>query len=256
MSDLFGRIAALKQRWANGEAVYNAWLGLPDPLVAEIISRNGWETVTIDMQHGLIELASLPKMLQAVGNSGAVPLVRVPWNEPGVIMKALDAGAAGIIAPMINSVDEAKAFADACRYPPAGSRSYGPIRAGMQAEGYAAKANDHILAFAMIETREAYEAREEIIATDGIDGVLIGPSDLSLSLGFQPGRDPDEAEVVSAIADIREAAEAAGKLSAIYTITTPAAIRAASEGFSLVIGCNDGAMVTEGAKARLSKLKR
>lgn len=256
MSDLFERVAALKQRWADGEAVYNAWLALPDPLVAEIISRNGWETVTLDMQHGLIELTDLPKMLQAVGNSGAVPLVRVPWNEPGAIMKALDAGAAGIIAPMINSAAEAKAFAEHCRYPPAGSRSYGPVRAGLQSKSYAVKANEHILAFAMIETREAYEAREEIIATAGIDGVLIGPSDLSLSMGFEPGRDPDVPEVVSAISDIREAAEAAGKLSAIYTITTPAAIQAASEGFSLVVGCNDGAIVTEGAKARLSALKR
>ncbi|MEM6902727.1 MAG: aldolase/citrate lyase family protein [Pseudomonadota bacterium] len=256
MSDLFERISALKQRWAGGESVFNAWLSLPDPLVAEIISRNGWETVTLDMQHGLIELTDLPKMLQAVGNSGAVPLVRVPWNEPGVIMKALDAGAAGIIAPMINSAAEAQAFASACRYPPRGTRSYGPIRAGLQAPSYALTSNEQVMAFAMIETREAYEALAEIIGTDVIDGVLICPSDLSLSLGFEPGRDPDEQEVLQAIREIKITAEAAGKLTAIYTITAPAAIEAASDGFSIVVGCNDGALVTEGARSRLTAIKR
>jgi 4-hydroxy-2-oxoheptanedioate aldolase len=253
-ADLFDRIAVLRQCWREGQTAFNAWLMLPDPMAAEIVSHSGWDTVTIDMQHGLIEAAHLPSMLQAVSRTSAVPLVRVPWNEPGIVMKALDAGAAGIIAPMINSAEEAAALVEACRYPPKGTRSYGPVRAAMQAENYASRANEHILVFAMIETVEAFEARDRIIRTPGLDGILIGPSDLSLSMGAKPGMDPTDQMVLGAIKAIRSDCEKAGKLSAIYTITADAAREAAAQGFSLVVGCNDTAMLSAASRERLASV--
>ena len=188
---------------ADGKAI-NGWCSIPSMVTAEIVARAGYDTVTVDLQHGLIDYQMALAMLQAVDGQGMPTLCRVPWNEPGIIMKALDAGFTGIICPMINTKEEAERFAASCRYAPAGARSFGPTRA-MQVHGgdYARTANQFIATFAMIETAQAMENLDAILAVEGIDAVYIGPADLGLSLGFAPTLLPEPA-VLEAIATIRD----------------------------------------------------
>jgi len=147
------RTNRLRHLWTDGKTAVNAWLTIPSAWTAEVMAHAGFDAVTIDMQHGLIDYQTSLAMLQSISATGVVPLVRVPWNDPAAIMRALDAGACGIICPMINNRKEAEAFDGACRYAPGGYRSYGPTRAVLGAgKDYVARANDEVLAFAMIET--------------------------------------------------------------------------------------------------------
>ena len=160
------------------------------------MAHAGFDWLCIDMQHGSIDYQVALSMLQAISTTDTVPIVRVPWNEPGIIMKTLDAGAYGVIVPMVNSRAEAEAAVAACRYAPQGNRSYGPGRAVLYAgPDYFANANETVLCICMIETREAIERAEEIISTPGLDAIYIGPSDLSVSLGLPPASDHDGAGV-------------------------------------------------------------
>ncbi len=146
----------LKQRITAGKACVNGWLAIPSGFSAEVMAQCGWDTVTVDMQHGVQDYQSMVQCFQAMQAHPVTPLVRVPWNEPGIIGKVLDGGAMGVICPMVNNAAEAKALADACLYPPVGKRSNGPIRAAMygEASDYQKTANDEIMVIPMIETRE------------------------------------------------------------------------------------------------------
>ena len=149
--------------WKSGGAVINGWLGIPSAVAAENMAQCGWDSLTVDLQHGLVDYQAAVGMMQAISTTGITPLARVPWNEPGIIMKLLDAGAFGIICPMINSRAEAEAFVGACRYAPVGYRSFGPVRAGWVHGGdYFKNANQTVLAIAMIETSKAMDNLEEI----------------------------------------------------------------------------------------------
>ncbi|MGI9658699.1 MAG: HpcH/HpaI aldolase family protein, partial [Gaiellaceae bacterium] len=159
----------LKERWAAGDSVVGAWSLIPDGLAAETVARAGFDFVCIDNQHGVNDYASTVHMLQVLALSSSVPLVRVPWNEPGVIGKMLDAGAHGIVVPMVNSAEEAEAAVRACRYPPDGARSYGPVAAGMRTVDYATSANEAITCIPMIETVAAVDALDAILALEGVD---------------------------------------------------------------------------------------
>ena len=201
----------LRQIWAEGKPGINARCNIPGAYLAEAVASQGWDAVTIDTQHGLTGYAEMVAMLQAVTASGVTPLVRVSWNAPGEIMKALDAGAYGIICPMISNRAECEAFIKAARYPPLGQRSFGPIRAALVAgAGYAEESNSEILTFAMIETAEGLAKAAEITATPGLDGIYIGPSDLSLSLGGKPNQDSQEPQILAAFETILAACRRAG----------------------------------------------
>lgn len=207
----------LRQLWDAGEKTVNAWLGIPNSFSAEIMAQQGFESATIDMQHGLVDYPASIGMLQAISTTDTVPLVRVPWNEPGIIMKSLDAGAYGIICPMINSKAEAESFVSSVRYLPVGSRSFGPIRATMYAGAdYYKHANETVLALAMIETKEAMAALDDILAVPGLDGIYVGPADLSLSLGQTPKMDQDEQPVVDAIQQIIDTTKKHKKYAGIH----------------------------------------
>ena len=200
------RANRLKEIWAAGRPVINGWMNAPGGFQAEVMAAMGWDSVTIDTQHGLIGYAEMVAMLQAISTTAATPLVRVSWNEPGEIMRALDAGAYGVICPMINDAVECAAFVQACRYPPAGFRSSGPIRASVYAGAdYLAHANDEILAIAMVETLGGLANLDAICATPGLDGVYIGPSDLSLAMGGPPGQDSQRPEILAAFDQIMSA---------------------------------------------------
>ena len=184
---------ALKHKWADGEATINGWLSIGNPFTAEIMAAQGYDSLTIDVQHGALDYRDMLAMFQSMRASGVVPMARVPWLEPSAIMKTLDAGAYGLICPMINNAEEAAAFVRHARYPPLGLRSFGPTRANFSAgENYAAEANDEVLCIAMIETAEAVRNLEAIVATPGLDGVYVGPADLALGVtngALPPGFD-------------------------------------------------------------------
>jgi 4-hydroxy-2-oxoheptanedioate aldolase len=170
------------------------------------MSMNDFDSITIDMQHGLVDYQMALNMLQVISGSGKTPMVRVPWNEPGIIMKSLDAGALGIICPMINTPEDATNFVGATKYAPVGHRSSGPTRAMMvHGPEYHNESNDNIISLAMIETVEALDNVEKIAATEGLTGIYIGPSDLSISMGYKPGLDRSEPEMVEAIKRIETA---------------------------------------------------
>jgi 4-hydroxy-2-oxoheptanedioate aldolase len=183
----------LKQRLLEREPCYGVWLSIPNSFVAEAVSHTGFDYVCVDMQHGMIDYPAATEMLLAIHAAGAVPIVRVPSNDLGDINRMLDAGALGIIVPLIQGVEDARAAVRACRYPPAGSRSFGPNRAAYSAgPDYFQHANEDVLCIPMIETRGALDAIDEIVAEPGVDAVYVGPNDLSLALGQQPGADnPD-----------------------------------------------------------------
>ena len=173
----------LKQLWAEGRPTINGWLSIGNPFTAEIMAAQGYDSISIDVQHGALDYSAVLPMFQAMRASGVVPMARVPWLEPGIIMKVLDAGAYGVICPMVNTPEQAAEFVSYVRYPPLGQRSFGPTRASFSAgANYAAEANGEILAFAMVETAEAMANLEAIVATPGLDGIYVGPADLSFSL--------------------------------------------------------------------------
>lgn len=188
------RTNTVKEKWAQGEVTFGAWLSIPSSFSAEVMAHQGFDWVCIDMQHGAVDYQVALTMLQAIGSTQTIPIVRVPWNEPGIIGKVLDAGAMGVIIPMVNSVEEAKAAVAACRYFPDGARSFGPTRATYYAgTDYFLGANREIACIPMIETKQAVERLDDILAVPGIDAVYVGPADLSITYGLPPGMANDGA---------------------------------------------------------------
>lgn len=240
----------LQEIWAAGRPAVNGWLTLPDMLSAEVMARSGFDSVTVDMQHGTADYPDMLRMVGAIAAGGAVPLVRVPWNEPGPVMRALDAGALGIICPMIESAEQCAAFVRNCLYAPRGGRSIGIFRAKLLwGEGYAAAANDIVLPLAMIETAKGLDNLEAIVATPGLAGIYIGPSDLSTSMGFGPGLDRTEPEVLDAIARIVAAAGARGLPTGIQCGAAAYAAGMAKQGMRLLTIGTDAVFIDQGARA-------
>jgi 4-hydroxy-2-oxoheptanedioate aldolase len=246
----------LKNVWKSGQPVLNGWCQIPHSLSTEVMCHQGWDSVTVDLQHSGVSEAEAITMLQAISTTDVVPMVRTPWNEPGVIMRLLDAGAYGIICPMINNRADAEEFVSACKYPPTGIRSNGPYRALMYGgNDYQAHANDEIVTLAMIETQEAMANLKEIVDTPGLDGVYIGPSDLAMSHGRPPELDHFEGPIVPLIARVREEAHAAGKVAGLHGASAKYAIRMINEGFNLVTPTSDIRLVATGAAKMVTDIK-
>ena len=236
--------------WRRGEQTIGCWLSLANTYTAEAISGLGFDWVCIDLQHGLVDYTDLTTMLPAISTTQATPLVRVPWNEPYEIMKALDAGAYGVIVPMVNNREEAAQAVAACRYPPEGNRSFGPIRAALYGgRGYAQQANDQIACIAMIETAEGIENVEEIVSTPGLDGIYIGPADLALSMGLPVSGDQPQPEHLEVVTRIRDACRAAGIAIGIHTSSLAYTEKYLALGFNFVtLRSESGHMMTNAAK--------
>ncbi len=231
----------LRDTWSAGRAAINAWLSMPSTVSAEITARQDLDAVTIDLQHGLTDYQAALTMLQALEPGTATPMARVPWLEPGIIMKLLDAGALGIICPMVNTPDDARNLVRYSHYAPQGTRSFGPTRAVMTyGTNYPGGANAAVITLAMIETVEALGNVDAIVGTEGLTGVYIGPSDLSLSMGHTPQLDQEEPAVLEAIGRILAAAKSAGKRAGIHCISPQYARRMIDLGFDLVtVGGSD-----------------
>jgi 4-hydroxy-2-oxoheptanedioate aldolase len=247
---------AVKKTLADGGRVLNAWLAIPSSYSAELMAHQGWDSVTIDLQHGPVDFQAAVGMLQAISTTGAVPMARLPWNDPALIMKLLDAGAYGLICPMINTRPEAEAFVAAARYPPQGNRSFGPNRA-VQYGGadYWRHANEEVLLLAMVETATALENLDQILSVPGLDGTYIGPSDLSLSLGRSPTLDPTDSDVLAAMEVIRKKTRAKGLIAGVHTDSAKTALRRYGEGFQLCTILNDARLLIMAAQAAVREVK-
>lgn len=246
----------LLQSWDAGRATINGWIAIPSAISSEAMASVGWDSLTVDMQHGLIDYSDLVNILIAVSTTPVVPMVRVPWLEEGIIMKSLDAGAYGVICPMINTADDAWRFASACKYPPTGSRSVGPIRAKLYAGSrYVQRADDSTIAIAMIETREAMHNIESILSAEGLDGIYIGPSDLSISLGLKPGFDSEEPTVLSSIEFIIQTTKRFRKRVGVHTATVSYAQRMVDMGADFVTVGSDMRLLLEGAQTVIDSFR-
>ncbi|MGN7871426.1 HpcH/HpaI aldolase family protein [Paracoccus sp. 22332] len=245
----------LKAQWAEGRPAINGWLSIGNAFTAEIMAAQGYDSVTIDAQHGALDYAAVLPMLQAMRASGVTPIVRVPWREPGAIMKALDAGAQGIICPMVNTPQEAAEFVSYVRYPPLGQRSFGPTRAAFAYGGYGVAANDQVLALAMIETQQGIDNLDAIAATPGLDGIYIGPADLTL--GTQAGRlppafDREEPEMIALIQRVKDACRSNGIVACLHCGTPDYAAKAIGWGFDLTTVGGDSRLLATAAAASVA----
>ena len=230
----------VKTLWSQNKTVVCGWVGSDSTLIAEMYGHSGMEAVLVDMQHGLTSLQNLPQMLQAISATPAMPFVRPTSIQPAEIMKVLDMGAYGLVAPLIDNAEQARQFVDAACYPPAGSRSFGPARGRLYGgDDYLDKANDTVVKLPMIETVEGYENHKDIINVDGVDGVFIGPADLALALGGKPGPEGTNPALEDAIRNVQEACHAAGKKVGIFCLSAQGAKMRMDEGFDLVAPSND-----------------
>ena len=249
MSDAVSASHPLAEAFASGHPALGAWAGLPTAMSCEIMSRAGFDYVCIDMQHGLADYSDALPMLAAIDLGSSTPVVRVPWNEQGIIGRMLDAGAMGIIIPMVNSRAEAEAAVRSCRYAPEGSRSFGPTRVALRdGAGYFAGANQAVKCIPMVETIAALENLDDIVSTPGVDAVYVGPADLSVSLGLPPGNNDGTAAFDDALAAIVAACDRHGVVPGIHSTPTLAPTRVA-QGFRLVTVTADNAALTSGITA-------
>ncbi len=242
----------VRARWAAGEAAYAAWLTLESPAAAEIAATAGFDAVVVDLQHGHATLDDLPTMISAIERTPALPFIRASWNDPGELMRTLDLGVRGVICPMVGSRAEAEAFVGACRYPPAGTRSYGPIRAAFgQGREQTSAADASILLFAMIETADGLANVDDIAATPGLDGVFVGPADLSLAMGLDTFADLTDPSLLETLDTIVETASRRGITSGIHAPSPPRAAAMAARGFRFISCAVDADLLREAAGAAL-----
>lgn len=246
----------LREMWQADKTAVNGWLAIPNGFSAETMAHQGWDTLTIDLQHGVVDYQAMVGMLQAVSTTPTVPVVRVPWLEPGIIMKTLDAGAYAVICPMVNTREDAQKFVAWSSYAPKGTRSFGPVRALLYGSAdYPQHANDTIVRFAMIETAQALDNLDEILSVEGLDAVYIGPSDLSLSLGCRPVFDDVDPPVQQAIEHILSRATAHGLKAGIHNGTPEGALRRSALGFRFVTVSSDARLIASGAQQVLAAMR-
>ncbi len=247
---------SIRERWNQGIPTINGWLTLPTSLAAEIMARAGFDSLTIDMQHGAIDYADLLQLLTALAASEVTPLVRVPNSDPTFITRVLDLGALGVICPMITSAAEARAFSAGARYFPRGNRSSGPLRAAMlYGADYFRQVNDAIVVMGMIETPDAVKNLDEILAVETVDGIYVGPNDLGVAMGMPAGTDREEPEFLRTLEEIAQRANRHGKIPGLHTNSSKYAARAIAMGFGFVTICADANLIRFGAVSAVRDLR-
>ncbi|MEZ5738317.1 MAG: aldolase/citrate lyase family protein [Burkholderiaceae bacterium] len=239
----------LKARWKAGKAAVNGWLAIPSGFSAEVMAQCGFDSVTVDRQHGVQDYQTMIQCFQAMDRHPVTRMVRGPWNEPGIIGKALDGGAWGIIAPMINTREQAQALVSACRYPPHGSRSNGPIRHATYGavSNYQKIANDEVLVIPMIETQQALDNLDAILDVPGIDGIYVGPSDLAFSLGKTPKLDHDDPEILKIYKRLIKETGRRDIYAGIHCGSADYAAKMIKMGFRLTTVANDSGLMAKAA---------
>jgi 4-hydroxy-2-oxoheptanedioate aldolase len=251
------RANTLRAIWARGEAVVNGWLAIPSAFSAEVMAHQGFDSLTIDMQHGVVDYQVAVTMLQAIATTPVIPLARVPWNDPARLMKILDAGVYGVICPMINTRAQAEAMVAACKYPPRGYRSWGPVRASIYAgTDYGDHANDDLVVMPMIETAEAVKNIDEILSVPGVDAIYVGPADLSLALGCKPRLDQTDAAVVDAQHKIVEACKRHSVVAGIHNNTADYALKMIAAGYQFVTLASDARFLAAKAADEVNAVRK
>jgi 4-hydroxy-2-oxoheptanedioate aldolase len=246
----------LRSLWSADTAAVNGWLAIPDSFSAEVMAQQGWDSLTIDVQHGVIDYQAMVRMLQAISTTATVPVVRVPWLEPGILMKTLDAGAYAVICPMINTREDAQKLVAWTSYAPRGTRSYGPVRASIYGGAdYAQHADDTIVRFAMIETAQALDKLDSIVSVEGLDAVYIGPADLSISMGCKPNFDELDPPVAQAVAHILDRARAHGLVAGIHCGQPDVALARVGMGFRFVTVGSDARLLAAGSQQVLGRMR-
>ncbi len=247
--------ARLRAKWGAGEPTFGIWAAVASSLTAELAAAAGYDYVCVDLQHGLSDERTMVSMFQATVAAGSTALARVAWNEPWLIMRALDLGAAGVIVPLVGSAAEAARAVQACKYPPHGARSYGPIRAELVAgSSDPGQLADAVLCFVMIETRDGLERLEEIAATPGLDGIYIGPADMSLALGLMPRAGAPQ-PLEDAIARVLDVARAHRLIAGMHCGGGQAARARAEQGFELVTVGVDASLFKATISAELARAR-
>lgn len=246
---------AIKTSWATGATTLGAWITMREPVTAEVAASAGFDYVCVDMQHGLSDLRDAAAALQATAGGAATPIVRVPWNEPGIIGRALDLGALGVIIPMVNSRAEAEAAVASCRYAPQGRRSFGPVVPNVRyGPNYFADANAHIACIPMIETRQAIAQIDDILSVPGIDAIYIGPADLSVTLGLSPAYDQADAGFQEALKTVVDACHRHGIVPGIHASAALTAKRQ-EQGFRMITVAGDLLAAVAGLRSELATAK-
>jgi len=247
---------AVRSAWKAGKTTVGAWLSLPDAFVAELMAQQQFDWLTIDMQHGLIDYGDAVQMLRAISTTAVTPFVRVPWNDPATIMKVLDAGAMGVVIPLINNREEAERAVGACRYPPRGYRSSGPIRASVYAgRDYQALAHEHVAVILMVETKDGIENLDEILSVEGVDAIYIGPNDLSYALGLPPRMDNEDPLHVATVEKILAACKRHNVVAGIHTGGPTFSARWAKLGFQMVTLTSDANCLTRAAQEQMQEFR-
>ncbi|MCX7384904.1 MAG: aldolase/citrate lyase family protein [Alphaproteobacteria bacterium] len=246
----------LRSIWARGETVINGQCGIASSHVAEVMSQQGYDSLLIDMQHAPVNFDALFAMLQAASTTNTIPLVRVTWNDPALIMRALDSGAYGVICPMVNTADECRRFVGACLYAPLGYRSYGPVRGYLYAgPDYYAKANDTILPIAMIETAEAVANLDAILSVPGLAAVYVGPSDLSITYGLAPSTGPHDPAMHAVFDTIVAACRRHGVVPGIHGFDPDYSRARIAQGFQFVTCGVDIDLIYAGAQDHVKRVR-
>jgi 4-hydroxy-2-oxoheptanedioate aldolase len=246
----------LLELWEKGAAAYTGWLSIPSAWSAEVMAHAGYDALVIDLQHGLVDQAGMLAMLQAIGTTRVTPLARASWNEPSALMRPLDAGAFGVICPMISTRAECEAFVSACRYPPRGMRSFGPTRSLVSiGADYVVRPEPFALTFAQIETASGLANVEAIASVPGLTGLYVGPWDLSLDLGLAKPGDLLDPELLRACDTILEAARRHDLIAGIYTSSAEEGCRFASRGFRLVNIATDSVLLQRSAAVEIHKAR-
>jgi 4-hydroxy-2-oxoheptanedioate aldolase len=252
---------SLARRLAAGETVFTGWCALPAPIVAETLAREGFAAITIDQQHGLWDVAATALAIAAVRTVGAAPIVRIPFGDFAAASRMLDFGAEGVIAPMINTVKDARALVSAAKFPPLGERSWGPMRAMTLAgigdpKRYLDDANAATVTLAMIETQAAMDNLDAIAATPGIDVLFVGPSDLSIGLTGGKELDPHSPKVEAALDKIVTACRKAGKVAGLYCANAERATACARRGIRFLAVGSDLGFLRAGTAAQVKLLRQ
>ncbi|ACC76343.1 aldolase/citrate lyase family protein [Paraburkholderia caribensis] len=246
----------IRSIWKSGGAVVNCSLTIPSTFSAETMAHQGWDSLTVDLQHGVGDYQKAVDMFTAISTTNTVPMARVPWNEPGILMKVLDAGAYGVICPMVNCREDAEKLVAFTHYPPRGSRSFGPVRALLYGGAdYPTQANDTVVVFATIETRQALDNLDEILSVPGLDAIYICPSDLSLALGFTPTLDDVDATVAEAIDHVIARAKAHGVVAGSNQGTPEKALERIAKGCQFVNISSDTRLMAAGAQQVVTKMR-
>jgi 4-hydroxy-2-oxoheptanedioate aldolase len=247
----------LRELFDAGGVTIGGWCAIPSAFSAELMGRFGWDWVCVDMQHGLIGYDQAANMLQALAITQTPAWVRVPWNQPDYIMKMLDAGAQGIIVPMVGTAEQAREAVQAVKYPPLGSRSWGPIRASLDVTGYNPQiANDHTVLAAMIETVEGVKNMDEIMAVEGVDAIYVGPSDLGLTHGMTTTQSPAPGSAHDKLLlDILEGCRRNDVVAGIHTDSVATAMRRREAGFQMITVMSDALLLRKAASEAIASMR-